>query len=428
METIENETAIVPTGHLSRRQFLGLAGGVGVLATLGATLGPRMWDSAFASSSVASGAKASTLVLVTLYGGNDGLNMVIPYLDPAYAAARGSLAVDASKVLGLSDGFGLNPAMPGLKKLWDAKQLAVVHGVGFADPNYSHFQSMDIWQSGVPGSPVSTGWLGRWLDATNASPLTALAVGPNVPVALAGERVQASAVPVGKLILPGGASEQAAYATMAATTVGQPALLAETAASGADLLLVNSRIGPLLNHTALGSDTSGSLAISNGGGGQATPGVLATQLSVVANLILAGGPSQVYSVELGGFDTHSDQEPTQTGLLTQLDSAVSAFVDAMASNPRGRQTTMLVYTEFGRRVAGNSSGGTDHGWANPVLVAGPPVKGGFYGSPPSLSKLSDGNQIYTTDFRSVYSTVMSHVLGIDPKGFLDGSFPTIGFL
>jgi uncharacterized protein (DUF1501 family) len=153
--------------------------------------------------------------------------------------------------------------------------------------------------------------------------------------------------------------------------------------------------------------------------------VLATQLSIVANLILAGAATEVYSVELGGFDTHAAQANTQSELLTQLDTGVSAFVDAVGATERGSETVVLVYTEFGRRVSANASAGTDHGWANVVLVAGHPVKGGFYGDPPSLTNLSEGNLVYTTDFRSVYATMFDQVLGVDPKGFLGGTFPTL---
>ncbi len=427
---------------LGRRRFLALAGATGAIGFLGAALGPRAWDSLFGDSA-SGGARGSPdgpkLVLVTLYGGNDGLNTVVPYQSSAYAAARGVLAVDPSSVLPIGEGFGLHAGMPGFKHLWDAGRLAVVHGVGFADPNYSHFESMDIWQSGVPGTPVSTGWIGRWLDATASSPLRAIGIGPTLPTALSGERIQGAAVPAGPITLPGDPAERARYAALADPSPRQASLEAQSAASGAVLLEIDDRIGPILDRTgksdplhlsgagapASASTAAGSLAISNGGGGQAADNVLATQLSVVANLILAGATAEVYSVDLGGFDTHSDQLDVQSALLTELDTAVTAFVDALAGNPRGEQTVVLVYTEFGRRLAANASAGTDHGWANVSFVAGPKVKGGFAGEPPSLTKLSEGNTVYTTDFRSVYATLLAGVLGVDPKGLLEGSFPTL---
>jgi len=434
-----------PTSGLSRRRFLALAGGAGAVGVLGAALGPRAWEALFAggaptSGTLASGTAASgtrRLVLVTLYGGNDGLNTVVPSGDPAYTAARGGLGIDPSTLLPLGDGYGLHPAMPGFKRLWDARRLAVVHGVGFADPNFSHCQSMDIWQSGVTGTPGGTGWLGRWLDRTNASPLRALGIGPSVPLALTGARVQAATLPAGTIVLPGDSGEQALFARLAGTSRHEAVLAAVAARANADLLTCTRDIGGILTRTARDdplrlppstTDSAGSLAIAAGGGGRSAPGVLATQLSLVANLVLAGAPTEVYSVELGGFDTHSDQAPTQKALLGELDTAVTAFIEALDHHPAGRETVVVVYTEFGRRVTGNASGGSDHGWANVVFVAGAPVRGGWFGEPPSLTSLSDGNLILTTDFRSVYATVLDRVLGVDPRPFLGGRFPTLALL
>jgi len=433
-------------GGFSRRRFLALAGGMGAVGALGVTLGPRAWDSLLGGGTGSGGALGSstgrTLVLLTLYGGNDGMNTVIPYQDPAYAIYRGQLAVKGSTVLPLGEGFGLHPALTGFKKLWDAKQLAIVQGVGFANPNYSHFESMDIWQSGVPDTPVSSGWLGRWLDGTRASPLRAMGIGPTLPTALTGEKVQGAAVPPGTFVLPGDPTEQALYASMARSGSAETGLLAEAMVANSNLLDVQRTIGPTLNRTvnsdplhlhsadanSLSGGSQAALAIANGGGGLSSANVLATQLSMVANLILAGTETEVYSVELGGFDTHSAQTNTQTTLLGQVDAAVPAFLDAISTHPRGKGAVVVIYTEFGRRVWANASEGTDHGWANVVFAAGQPVRGGFYGDPPSLSKLSEGNLIYTTDFRSVYATVFDNVLGVDPKPFLNGSFKTMSFV
>ena len=425
---------------LSRRQFLALAGGVGAVGALGAAFGPRAWDAVFAGARPAKGTlppAGRRLVLVTLYGGNDGLNTVVPSGDPHYVAARGGLADDPTSLLPLSDGYSLHPALPGFKKLWDAKHLAVVQGVGFANPNYSHFESMDIWQSGVSGAPDGTGWLGRWLDRTNSSPLRALGIGPSIPLALTGSKIQGATLPAGTIRFPGTAREQSLFAQLAGTSHTEARLAAAVARADGDLVEVNRRIGGLLDRTATndplhlhlsGADASAALAIAAGGGGRSAPGVLATQLSLVANLVMAGAPSEVYSVELGGFDTHSNQAPTQAALLGELDTAVTAFIDALAHDPRGRETVVVVYTEFGRRVTGNASGGSDHGWANVVFVAGAPVRGGWYGQPPSLTNLTDGNLVFTTDFRSVYATVLDNVLGVDPKPFLGGRFPLLAFL
>ena len=249
-------------------------------------LGSAGWDALFGGSKEAGGAlgreDGARLVLVTLYGGNDGLNTVIPYQDPAYAVARGPLAIAPSAVLPIGEGFGLHPGMPGFKTLWDERQLAVVHGVGFADPDYSHFQSMDIWQSGVPGTPVTTGWLGRWLDGTRSSPLRALALGPTVPQLLTGSRVQGAAIPVGPLVLPGSDREQTLFAALARRESSEPTWVAQAAASDRVLLELHERLGPALAgtetsdplhlssaDTAAKKNTAGALAIADGGGGAA---------------------------------------------------------------------------------------------------------------------------------------------------------------
>lgn len=429
---------------LSRRRFLALAGGAGAVGVLGATLGPRAWEVMFGGSSDPRGALANSsnrrLVLVTLYGGNDGLNTVIPYKDATYASGRGTLAIEESKVLPLNEGFGLHPALTGFKRLWDQKKLGIVQGVGFANPNYSHFESMDIWQSGSTDASTDSGWIGRWLDADGSSPLRAVGIGPTTPVLLQGKKVQGSSLPAGGLKLPGSSHEQALYSALAGTTRSEALLLASSAQSSANLLIVDRQLGPILDRTgtadplhlkgssATATDAQGALAIANGGGGLSTSNVLTTQLSMVANLILAGSPTEVYSVELGGFDTHADQTTTQETLLSELNTGVTAFVDALSQSTPGDGTVVVVYTEFGRRVTGNASGGSDHGWANVVFVAGDSVKGGWYGEPPSLTKLSDGNLIYTTDFRSVYTTLLAQVIGVDPKSFVPGKFPMLSFV
>jgi uncharacterized protein (DUF1501 family) len=427
---------------LSRRRFLSLA----AAGTAAGMAGPALW-SQLASAAPARAVKEAasstgrTLVLVTLYGGNDGLNTVIPYTDPAYAAARGTLAIDPTTVLDLGQGFGLHPGMPRMQALWKSGRLAIVQGVGFADPNYSHFESMDIWQTANPTDPSGTGWLGRWLDKTNSSPLRAVSIGPSVPTVLSGDKVQAAAIPPGPIQLPGDPTAVALYRSLVASSSGDPDLLAEAAASNTNLLTVNKTLGPILLRSehvdplhltgAQAPATDGSeasLAAANGGGGVGAANTLSTQLSVVANLILADVPSDVYSVELGGFDTHTNELATQDQLLGELDTGVGAFLDAISHTTRGKETVVVVYTEFGRRVVANASEGTDHGWANVVFVAGHSVKGGFYGEPPSLTNLSEGNQIYSLDFRRVYSTVLDQVIGVDPKDFLGGSFPQVAFL
>jgi uncharacterized protein (DUF1501 family) len=401
------------TRPITRRQFLAGTAAAGAAGAIGYATA-----SLLAPSSTSAEPGRGTLVLCTLYGGNDGLNTVIPYQDPNYLGQRGTLAYQPNEVIPLADGLALHPSLAGTKKLWDARQLAIVRGVGYPNPSFSHFRSMDIWQSGVPDTDSPTGWLGRWLDATTTDPLEALSLGPTVPLATTGAKVIGAALPAGSLALPGTAAAQAAYASLQTPYRGEPALAAAAARSGASMLRVRQSLGSVLGPPAPGGGASASFGA----------GDLASQLDVVARLIRAGAPPRVYCVSLSGFDTHADEKATQARLLAELDGALSGFAREMAADPRGAGTVTVVYTEFGRRVAANASGGTDHGSAGPVLVLGRAVKGGFYGEEPSLASLDMGNLRYTTDFRSVYATVLDRVLGTDPRVALGRPWPGLGFL
>lgn len=450
MDEIAPTPASISAKRLSRRRFLALTGAAGAVGAVGGVaaglahrsgIENRLAAQGLYPDSSASAADGPILVLLTLYGGNDGLNTVVPYESSDYQSQRAILALEPASLLPLSDGFALHASMEGFHEMWEKKALAIVHGVGYPDPNLSHFESMDIWQSAVTDGDSTTGWIGRWLDADGSDPLTGACIGATVPLALAGQKVQAAAIPPPPLLLPGSAALHAAYAQMSLSSHGEADLLAATATSGEDLLKVQKTLAPVLdtsstepavsggNPTSLEGAGEGALAITQGGGGSSTASVLAQQLDLVAEMIDAGVPTKAYGVSFGGFDTHTNELSTQQNLLSELDHAVSSFLSAMGSSPHGRPVVVLIHTEFGRRVAANASGGTDHGTANVVFVAGPSVKGGFYGSPPSLTKLDDNaNLIYTTDFRSVYATVLEEVIGTDPKDVLGSSYPTIGFL
>jgi uncharacterized protein (DUF1501 family) len=416
----------MPSAHrLTRREFITGAVGAGAVGAVGLTLAGNPLESILSNSS-GSTSPHGTLVLCTLYGGNDGLNTVIPYQDGNYLGGRGQLAYQPHEVIPLRDGLALHPNLSGLKKLWDRGQLAIVRGVGYPNPNFSHFRSMDIWQTGVAETSVPTGWLGRWLDATGGDPLRAVSMGPNLPVALSGERAQAAAVPPGSMRLPANAAEMSAFAAMATSTPGEAPLPAAVAQSGADLLRVQHTLEGVLDPSVSGTGSeAGPAGTAGPAGGK---GQLGTQLDVVSRLITAGVPTRVYAVSLNGFDTHANEQQTQARLLTQVDQAVSAFVGGLEHDRHGQGAVVVVYSEFGRRVAANASGGTDHGSAAPVFVAGPRVKGGFYGEEPSLTRLDDGNLRFSTDYRSVYATVLESVVGVDPKVALGRAFPTLAFV
>jgi uncharacterized protein (DUF1501 family) len=408
---------------LTRRKFLiasGVTGGV-ALAAGASTIG---WRELAAQSGTRPSA-AKVLVLVTLYGGNDGLGTLVPYADGAYHDARPDLAYGADEVLKLDDRLGLNPAMKGFKALWDQKKLAVVRGVGYPKPDHSHFRSMDIWQTGSPDHPANTGWIGRWLDATRPDPLRVVSVGATLPPLAVGAKATGVALPLTSFEAPAGPLGAGVRALSTVDPADPPTQALAARATGT-LLTATATFGPPLDAaTGAGPDDDDNQAQGGSAGGQSA---LAKQLAIVSRCVKAGVPTQVYAVSLGGFDTHADEKGTQSRLLGELDSAVSGFLAGMAKDPRGAKVVVAVYSEFGRRVAANASQGTDHGTAGPVFVAGAPVTGGFYGDQPSLTALDAGDLKVTTDFRTVYGTLLEKILNTDAGRVLDGTRPTLDFL
>src|SRR5665213_292606 len=410
--------------EIDRRTFL-----AGALTVSAATAMPRALrptttrprtQAKGAEAAAASAAGEGTLVLLTLYGGNDGLNTVIPIGDSAYASQRGSVAIAPDKVLSLGNGFGLNPSLTALKAVWDAGQLAIVRGVSYPNASLSHFQSMDIWQSGSISEDVSSGWLGRWLDRTGNDVLQACSIGPTVLPAMAGDRRTAAALqdttqPQGQL--PQADARFLAYYHELQRPAPRVSALDNAAAqAGVNMLKVSKDAADAMRTEAPPTYSS-------------DVGDVGTQLAIVSELIRAGSPTTAYAVNQGGYDTHSGELTTQNQNLAQLDGALSGFMASIAGSPRGRNTTVVIYSEFGRRVQPNASNGTDHGTASNVLVLGPTVHGGLYVEAPSITNLDDnGNLIYTTDYRSVYATVLEGVLNFESKAVLGKSYPTLGFV
>src|SRR5450755_1611477 len=232
---------------MSRRQFLISSGVVGGVALAAGATGCTMHDLVRAGQRTPLPTGSKVLVLVTMYGGNDGLNTVIPYTDKAYYAGRPELAYPQADVLPLADDLGLNPSMKGFKKLYDAGQLAVVRGVGYPNADRSHFRSMSIWQTGSPDTPQVTGWLGRWLDANGADPLLAVNVGPVLPPLLAGQKCAGAALPsAGSVALPDGHYGSGLRA-LNAVSGGSAPLIQRVAQSGTDLSRVAATFAPALD-------------------------------------------------------------------------------------------------------------------------------------------------------------------------------------
>jgi uncharacterized protein (DUF1501 family) len=406
----------------SRRDFLarGLYG-IGIGASLPLVLGRT-------SAALAAQALAGTsverhperiLVAIELSGGNDGLNTVVPYSDPAYYRARPKLAIPERDVLKARDGLGFHPSMVGFERLYKDGHLAVVHGCGYDHPSLSHFSSMGFWHTGVPNGGESLGWLGRLADA-NYTPSTR-----NVIVNVGGSQSLAvrsrSHSPLvfqdpSRFRRKGTDAEQQAMAELShasGTSNATLEFLASTAQNAAES-------SDFVRQATSGYRTT--VDYGQGGG-------LAGNLQRVAALIAAGIPTRLFYVTYAGnsFDTHVQQADLHTRLLMYTADAVRGFIDDLERIGRADQVAVMIFTEFGRRVEENGSLGTDHGTATPMFVLGKGVKGGFYGKHPSLTDLDDGNLKMTTDFRSVYATMIKEWLGYgDTQAVLKGTFPTLG--
>lgn len=402
--------------NLNRRRFLASCTGIGAAGLLSATT-TFTWDELMQAAKASPLAEGSgILVLVTLYGGNDGINTLVPLADDAYQDARPELAYAPDELLALDEEFGLNPEMPGMAKMFDEKSLAIIRGVGYPEPDRSHFRSMDIWQSGSTDNGVTSGWIGRWLDTGNAAdPLRALNIGSVLPMLAVGESTTAAAFST-QIIPP--KSSAGFIKSMARRDPDDNRAMALVRNSYRAVPTVADALAPLFADTDDGAPVSETGEGSNG---------LDVQLNAVAQCISAGLPTRVYSVSIGGFDTHSEQRDDHRRLIGVVDRAVSRFMKKMQNDQYGKHVVLMAYSEFGRRVEANASEGTDHGTAGPVFVAGQGIRGGFYGDEPSLTDLDDGNLKVTTDFRDIYSELISVTLESDPEPVLGAGRKELGF-
>ncbi|MGI8848429.1 MAG: DUF1501 domain-containing protein [Candidatus Dormibacteria bacterium] len=403
---------------ISRRDFISsslAAAGVGIIVP------PVFAKSVFAAT--ADGIHNDrVLVVLQLGGGNDGLNTVIPYADPAYMSARPSIAISPEKVLHLNNSVGLNPVMPGMKSLFDKGQVAVVQGVGYDQPTYSHFEGLHVWEYADPKRRQTDGWLGQVLASqldTGGHPLTGCALGSaSTPTELRASGATVSVIESADTYnVQGGAGRQVAAPALYQKTPGAYGVLFDqalsTAQSGIKALADTSKYKPSVPYdpkaTVYGSKND-----------------LASALQLTAQMIVTQPDVKICHVVLGGWDTHQQQDTRQAALLGYVDSAVSAFMEDMAAHGMADRVVLFTWSEFGRRVSENGGKGTDHGAAAPMFVVGKPVKGGLYGEQPSLTNTIDsGNLKYSTDFRSVYQSLIRDWLQGDATRVLGGSFPDL---
>jgi uncharacterized protein (DUF1501 family) len=402
----------------TRREFLTSA-----LVACGGSVPLFLARSARALSDGPRDNRGRVLVVVQLDGGNDGLNTVVPYADPDYRKHRPKLQIPSANVLKIDDRVGFHPALGGFAKLLEEKKLAVVQGVGYPNPNRSHFESMATWHTARLGATSDTpGWLARFLDragAGNAVPRAndapALHVSTDLlPQALYGGGRHVPSLSSleqfrRRLGLPEGAAarrQRQALDALASGSVGRPGSLLEFVERSTLITYASSaRLEEVADRKATAADYP-----------DYSP--LGRRLRLIAQLIQAGLTTSIYYTQLDGFDTHSNQPGTHDGLLRQVGDALKAFMDDLSKSGDGGRVAVLVFSEFGRRLAENASQGTDHGTAAPVFVLGAGVKPGVHGPYPNLQDLDDGDPKFGVDFRRVYAALLGNWLGRPAAGVL----------
>lgn len=411
-----------PPAPTTRREFLRLSTcGVGLLAF--GRFAPAFLANSARAAEPAPEKDRSILVLVQLAGGNDGLNTLVPFEDPDYYRLRPTIGIPADRVLRISDTLGFHPACGALQGLFRDGRLAVVENVGYPNPNRSHFRSTEIWETASGSSDfVQTGWVGRYLDNACAGiPSDShdpLAVHINTPNGEPPTLVGAHQHPTFGLAASGvgrGGSEESRRMLERDLVGGQPddnvGFLRQTLM---DTLVTEVRVQRILE----GYRPEGTYP--------ANP--FAASLRSVASLIAGGLPTRVYFVTLGGFDTHVDQAPTQARLLSVLSEGLAAFQGDLKAKGLDGQVLTMTFSEFGRRPGENESKGTDHGTAAPLFVLGSRVRGGLLGSAPRLNLPKNQDLSFSTDFRSVYATVLDRWLGCPSSSVLGGEFHSLPFV
>jgi uncharacterized protein (DUF1501 family) len=361
--------------------------------------------------------KNNILVVLELSGGNDGLNTVIPYGDDLYHKARPTLRQTKDVVIRLDDHVGLHPGMQGLRAMWEEGQLAVVQGVGYPNPQRSHFESMDIWQSADPRGKVATGWLGRTAvqndDGSGRVPI--LHIGSNrLPLAVfgapGGGAVTVDSQNSFRLELGGGSSMDQKARRRLLEDLTAPARNA--ADDGLLTFVQRQQLQTLTAVEQLRELLEGRNAVPRLGK------TLGDKLQLVAGLIAKGFGTRLFYLNLDGFDTHAFQSSVHSSLLMELSGAVAVFFRALKTTGHDGRVRLMTFSEFGRRVRENGSRGTDHGAASCLFLAGPSVKGGVVGRHPSLADLDADDLKFHTDFRRVYATLLDGWLGCDSKAVL----------
>ena len=400
---------------LSRRQFVnvsaGTAAGIGFFQSV-----PRL----FARTALAAGSPEKILVVVQLSGGNDGLNTVVPFADENYYRNRFTLAIEKEAARRIDDQAGFHPSLDGFAQLLESGRLSVVQGVGYPNPNRSHFESMDLWHTAHQAeSRIPNGWLGRFLSGKKGDPSEVPAIhfgAEKQPLALAAESVTYPSIrSLEQFRLNVG--QDAELKKLIRENVHRerkPAdeLLSFIQSTADSAIRTGERVEQVLKKKAARAVYPG------------TP--LANKLKTVSRMIQADMPTRVYYVTLDGFDTHANQADAHAGLLSQLGDAVRAFIEDLVSQGNDQRVLLFAFSEFGRRVRQNASQGTDHGTAGPIFLAGGQLRPGLFGKQPRLDQLDQGDLKFLIDYRQVYATILEKWFDVSSSEIFGGRFQTLG--
>jgi uncharacterized protein (DUF1501 family) len=387
---------------LTRRSFLKRTSLIALTPTVPAFLAQT------ARAAEVAQASNRKLVIIQLDGGNDGINTVVPYADEGYAKHRPTLRIQTDRLLKVNDQVGLHPAMRGASELLEAGKLAIVQGVGYPNPNRSHFRSMAIWHTARFDESEHDvyGWAGRALDgAQRQAGADAIYVGDEkIPIALRGRRSIATSLLNAEDL-----------------TVGLPVDITSMPSPNAA-----SDITSFVNRTvtnAYATSAEVEAAIQASSGDARYPDTrLGHRMKLIGQLIKSHQPTRIYYTSQAGYDTHAIQLPDHFRLLSELSSAVKAFIDDMSASELSDDVVLMTFSEFGRRVNENGSVGTDHGTAGPVLLAGTPINAGLHGRTPSMTDLDDGDLRMHVDFRSLYHDLLTNWLQLPSTGILGAEF------
>jgi len=365
------------------------------------------------------------LIVLQLSGGNDGLNTVIPVRSDIYYRARPRLGIEKDKTALITEEAGLHPALAGLKGLYDDGSLGILSSVGYPNPDRSHFRSMDIWQTASDSRLyVSTGWLGRYLDAQCRGcerPTQVLEIDDVVSLALKGEQIKGMALKDPRRLYM--ASHEDYFRDIVAAHTGGPAQAAHGGEQPVDYLYKT------MSETLSGADYIFQQSKVRPSSAPYPNTELGRNLHTIASLILSDINTRVYYLSLGSFDTHVNQAAQQQRLFTELNDAVAAFVADLKANHRFEDSLLVTFSEFGRRVAQNASGGTDHGTANTMfLIGGGLQRKGLINDLPNLDDLAEGDLKYQIDFKDVYATLLHKWLGADDKSILGRQSAYLDFI